>query len=291
MSMTKRALSSAIIVAVLFAAYKCGVRGLVFLIIVIGTMTQVEFYALLKKMGQRPLVATGEICGIFLMLATYFSAHGTGNARFNSILAPQLATHLTLAIATVASVVLLSRSLERVKKCMISTAIGVLYVPFMCCFPIAFLAKDVTDARRMAMIFYAAAAAKACDIGAMFAGKYFGKRKLAPDFSPNKTIEGVIGGILCANVVGHIAFVYPAHQLYWMKNTLLAMCYSTLLAVMALAGDLTESAIKRLADEKDSGKILPGIGGIFDLTDSLLFAIPIHLMALTLAPHGFFLCQ
>jgi phosphatidate cytidylyltransferase len=280
-------LSSIAILAVLFAACKCGVHGVVFLIVALGAATQVEFYGLVKKMGQRPLVTIGVAGGILLMLATYFSQQTASGGGENFILAPNLGSHLALVISAIISIVLLSRSMELVKRSVISTAVGIVYIPFMCCFPIAFLAKNSAGSSEIAMVFCAATVAKACDIGGMFAGKYFGRRKLAPDFSPNKTVEGVIGGILCSNIIGHIAFVYPAAQLYWARNTLVAACYSTLLALVASVGDLAESAIKRLANRKDSGNILPGIGGIFDLTDSLLFALPVHIIVLSLAPNWF----
>jgi phosphatidate cytidylyltransferase len=98
---------------------------------------------------------------------------------------------------------------------------------------------------------------------------------LAPNFSPQKTVEGFIGGILFSNFIGIILTLLCKKLLPSRFGLVSAVVMSTLLAIFSLVGDLTESTIKRLANEKDSGSIIPGIGGVFDLTDSLLFSIPI----------------
>jgi phosphatidate cytidylyltransferase len=121
---------------------------------------------------------------------------------------------------------------------------------------------------------------KCCDIGGMLVGKHFGKRKLAINFSPKKTIEGLLGGVLFSNCIG-IILLFLCRQ--WLPSELgigQAIILSTLLAIFSLVGDLVESVVKRLANEKDSGTIFPGIGGIFDLTDSLLFSIPLGVLYL-----------
>ncbi len=118
----------------------------------------------------------------------------------------------------------------------------------------------------------------ATDIGAYLVGRKFGKNKLAPHISPNKTIEGSIGGILCALIVSTIYFFsYPLDFSFGM-TVLLAI----LISVSGQLGDLVESALKRHYEVKDSGKILPGHGGILDRFDSILFAMPV-LYLLTLA--------
>jgi phosphatidate cytidylyltransferase len=121
---------------------------------------------------------------------------------------------------------------------------------------------------------------KCCDIGGMFVGKYFGRHKLAVNFSPQKTVEGLFGGIIFSNCVGIIVLSLCRQ---WLPSKLgpgNAIILSTLLAIFSLVGDLAESVIKRLANEKDSGDIFPGIGGIFDLTDSLLFSVPLGVICL-----------
>ncbi|AGK53083.1 phosphatidate cytidylyltransferase [Bacillus sp. 1NLA3E] len=120
-------------------------------------------------------------------------------------------------------------------------------------------------------IFYSLFIIWATDSGAYFIGRAFGKNKLWPEISPNKTVEGFIGGILCALVVA-VLFVYLSD----IDATLMQLLWiTTLLSIFGQIGDLVESAIKRHYNVKDSGNILPGHGGILDRFDSLLFVLPL----------------
>jgi phosphatidate cytidylyltransferase len=101
------------------------------------------------------------------------------------------------------------------------------------------------------------------DIGAYFAGRRFGRRKLAPSISPGKTVEGLYGGIAAATLLGG-AWAYATH----LGVALFAL--APILAIAAQAGDLFESAIKRRAGVKDSGAWLPGHGGVLDRLDGLV---------------------
>jgi phosphatidate cytidylyltransferase len=110
----------------------------------------------------------------------------------------------------------------------------------------------------------------ASDTGAYFAGKAFGKRKLWPSISPNKTIEGSIGGIICSVIVGGIfSLVFDPISL---QSGLLIGLVS---AVVGQMGDLIQSAYKRVRGIKDIGKLLPGHGGILDRCDSWIIVFPI----------------
>lgn len=112
----------------------------------------------------------------------------------------------------------------------------------------------------------------AADTGAYFTGKRFGKRKMAPSVSPNKTIEGLIGGATLAVVVtwGSAALMdIPFVSL----GSLLLISVITVMA--SVLGDLVESMFKRAAGVKDSGNLLPGHGGILDRIDSLTAALPV----------------
>lgn len=105
------------------------------------------------------------------------------------------------------------------------------------------------------------------DTGAYFAGRFFGKHKLAPRVSPAKTIEGAAGGLL-ASLTGALA----AH--YWFLPTLPlanALALAAVANVLGQAGDLVESLVKRSTGVKDSGNILPGHGGMLDRVDALMF--------------------
>jgi phosphatidate cytidylyltransferase len=101
------------------------------------------------------------------------------------------------------------------------------------------------------------------DIGAYFAGRKFGRRKLAPTISPGKTVEGLLGGIVAAAMLGG-AWVFVEG----LGKPLLLL--APLFAIAAQAGDLFESAIKRRAGVKDSGAWLPGHGGVLDRLDGLV---------------------
>lgn len=117
-----------------------------------------------------------------------------------------------------------------------------------------------------------ASAITACsDTGAYFVGKSFGKRKLCPHISPNKTVEGAAGGVLCG-LLGAILF---AVLLLPTVNWFFLLGASIFLAGAGILGDLTESIIKRGTATKDSGSCLAGHGGVLDRIDSLLFVCPI----------------
>ena len=113
---------------------------------------------------------------------------------------------------------------------------------------------------------------KFADTGAYFAGKTIGRHKLIPSISPGKTIEGLIGGMFASIAVG-----------YFFLRVLLPMCgvpggpfiwgpafLGCILTLVGLVGDLLESMVKRTVGAKDSGALLPGLGGVWDVTDSLL---------------------
>ncbi|MGE9835050.1 phosphatidate cytidylyltransferase [Streptococcus orisratti] len=120
----------------------------------------------------------------------------------------------------------------------------------------------------------------ATDIGAYMIGRQFGKHKLLPKVSPNKTIEGSLGGILAAVLVG-AAFMLFDKSVYAPHSFLVMLVLIILFSIFGQFGDLVESAIKRHFGVKDSGKLIPGHGGILDRFDSMIFVFPImHLFGL-----------
>ncbi|QHE52223.1 phosphatidate cytidylyltransferase [Pontibacillus sp. HMF3514] len=121
------------------------------------------------------------------------------------------------------------------------------------------------------LLFFALFLIWATDTGAYLFGKMLGKRKLWPKISPKKTIEGSIGGIVLACIVAAIfQMIEPVHS-----SMLIVILVAILVSVCGQIGDLVESAYKRHYSVKDSGKLLPGHGGVLDRFDSLIFIVPI----------------
>lgn len=119
----------------------------------------------------------------------------------------------------------------------------------------------------------------AADIGAYFAGRRFGRHKLAPEVSPGKTWEGVAGGLAASLLV-----TLGAGLSYgWGWEWLLIVPGVVVVVAFSILGDLTESMFKRSAGLKDSSQLLPGHGGILDRIDSLTAAIPVFTLLLCLA--------
>ena len=119
----------------------------------------------------------------------------------------------------------------------------------------------------------------AADIGAYFSGKRFGRNKLAPLISPGKTREGLLGAIVAACLFSLVAAFYFGLDVIAALSLLLLAVVLTLVSV---AGDLYESVLKREYGVKDSGRILPGHGGILDRIDSVLAAMPVFMVGWTL---------
>jgi len=109
------------------------------------------------------------------------------------------------------------------------------------------------------------------DSGAYYFGRAFGKHKLSPLISPNKTIEGAVGGIVTGMIVAAFLSALFLDSVPWM----FVLVSSIFLAIIGICGDLIESVIKRATGTKDSGTILGGHGGILDRADSILFAAPV----------------
>ena len=110
------------------------------------------------------------------------------------------------------------------------------------------------------------------DTGALYTGTFFGKHKLSPSISPNKTVEGAIGGIACGMLAG---FVFSLIFFQDLGLSLKILPGAFLVILAGQMGDLFESAMKRASRIKDSGRILPGHGGMLDRIDGLLLAIPV----------------
>ncbi|MBK2106169.1 phosphatidate cytidylyltransferase [Francisella philomiragia] len=130
----------------------------------------------------------------------------------------------------------------------------------------------VLHSNSVAWIFMFILVVAGADSGAYFTGKAMGKRKMLPRLSPNKTIEGLLGGMACAVIIAIVFLLFMDLSIF---EYLSMVIISALIAVLSVVGDVFESMMKRIAGVKDSGNILPGHGGVLDRLDGYMPALPI----------------
>ncbi|NQZ01600.1 MAG: phosphatidate cytidylyltransferase [Bdellovibrionales bacterium] len=156
-------------------------------------------------------------------------------------------------------------------KLLTSLGIGTLGLVYCVAFP-ALAMKTLIEVPNGALWFTALlVVVPAGDTGAYFGGRFFGNRKLMPSISPKKTIEGAIAGAACSSLFGALYFYYFLPEVAPWAAAL--ACLVT--GVVAQCGDLFVSLIKRVAEVKDSGKIMPGHGGFLDRLDGIYIAAPL----------------
>ncbi len=264
--MLKRTFSTIILwsLALVCARY-FGVIGGVWLVTVFSVLTLNEFYAMLRRMGLAPFNRLGLTLGAAITLAPYY---------FEPYFTPT--GLLALAVIVFSVRILGEREPQNRVETLGWTLFGLLYVPFMLHFLVRIiLITSPHEHSGLVLGLWLIAVTKFCDSGAFLTGLAIGRHKMAPNISPKKTWEGVVGGMLTAVVVG--ATLAWGCRAYLPANftPLLGAVTAVPLAGLAIVSDLVESIIKRRADTKDTGRTIPGIGGIFDLTDSLILTAPI----------------
>ena len=243
-----------------------------------------EFYRMMRAGGYAPATWVGVGAGILLFVATsegylvspFFSdtEDGVHSQSFNALIV------CAIACVTLLPLLLMLREMKywpRHKQPFANaatTVFGMLYIAF----PITMLhviaftynkagAEYTYDYRRIFALLFLIWAS---DIGAYAAGKTFGKHKMAPRISPGKTWEGWAGGFVLTLAVGWaVGFMLPGLPL---AHRLVA---AGVVAVFAPLGDLAESMLKRSVGVKDSGRILPGHGGLLDRFDAFLLVLPV----------------
>ena len=150
------------------------------------------------------------------------------------------------------------------------TLLGVMYIVFLGGYVIATRVGFDPVLSSKLLLFYLAVMFGS-DSGQYFSGRAFGKHKLAPAISPNKTIEGLVGGLVAAGLIGAVCSATFFPELKYAASIPLAI----VMAAVGALGDLAESAFKRGSKTKDTASILPGHGGLLDRLDSLLVTAPI----------------
>ena len=261
---------------VLGGLYFFGTNAAVVLVTVLSALTLHEFYGMTKKMGLRPFHWMGISIGVVMTaLPYYLLIYQDAPEMVQSM--PVGLLVLTLILACVRS--LGERDTTNRIEAIGSTVIGVLYIPFMLQFLVAILMRDAEDTENLTLCLWAVAVSKFCDVGALLTGMAIGRHKMAPNISPKKTWEGAVGGVLVSCGVGATIAHFAANYLPPQMTPAIAAMIAAPLAMITIVSDLMESAVKRRADTKDTGALIPGIGGAFDLTDSLILTAPVAYFA------------
>ena len=271
--MLSRIFSTLLLWGVLLASlWFFGPHAAVAILTILAALTLHEFYVLAEKMGFRPFRWTSIAFSVLITAGPYYvTEYVFGGEEFAGF-APAM---LALAVVAFCVRVLGERDVSNRVESLIATVIGLVYVPFMLHFLVRLLVLFGEPTIGLVACLWVVAVSKFCDVGALLSGMAFGKHKMAPNISPKKTWEGAIGGVLISASVGAtiawLAADYVPEGLTPLAGALIAVP----LALTTIVSDLIESAMKRRADIKDTGKMIPGIGGAFDLTDSLILTAPV----------------
>jgi phosphatidate cytidylyltransferase len=246
------------IVLLALLCLKVGTVATLVLATIVVTLAAAECYAALRRGGRRPATLLGLVATVAVMVAAY--AKGL----------PALPLVLVLVIITAMVWHLVGVDRGSTVEGVASTLLGFVWVGFLGSFAALLLAPGEFPHRHGIAFFLGAIVATiGADVGALAIGSWLGRHHLAPNVSPNKTWEGLIGGAVVAIAVS-AAITGQVHPWTVPKAALLGL----VVAVVAPIGDLCESLIKRDLGLKDMGAILPGHGGVLDRVDALLFVLP-----------------
>ena len=171
------------------------------------------------------------------------------------------------------------REVQDAMRHMAGTVLAVLYLGGLAWFLLALRVKHSLDPNRYqgstAAVLMILLVVKSTDIGAYFGGRKLGRHKLIPWLSPGKTWEGLACGLLMSGIVAILCTLVWPNKLHTLKPFYKAFTVGVIVGGIGQAGDLLESLMKRDAEVKDSGRLIPGIGGVLDIIDSPLLACPI----------------
>jgi phosphatidate cytidylyltransferase len=255
--------------------------GVWILILLLAMWAQYEFYLLMDKAGIPVFRVYGILFGMALITATFFTV---GPDQESLAAAHRWETIVIIGmLMTVFIRQFPQRSNDQPIPTIACTLLGVLYVPFC----LNFFTKLALQWDRhglssglsrtgILLCLFTIFVVKFTDMGAFFVGRKFGRHKLYPRLSPGKTWEGFFGGLGAGLLVSCLFFLcVRGHFGLVVLRGIDAVALGLLLPLAAVAGDMFESLLKRAASLKDSGQTVPGMGGILDVVDSLLFGAPV----------------
>jgi phosphatidate cytidylyltransferase len=245
----------------------------VFVIAFLALAGLVEFYGLAQKRGLKCFKISGVIGGVALMVGTFLQLNGklgihNSPARVNDF----ETSFLILFVLGLSLRQLFAKSNPDGLAAIAVTLLGLMYVPWLLNFIQKIFFFPGVEGKYFLLYFILLT--KFSDMGAYVVGSLVGRHKMIPRISPGKTWEGFAGAILVSTGAS-VAFVHFLGGHLAGMNTFHAIVLGVILSLTAVIGDLIESLFKRECGAKDSGNVLPGIGGILDLLDSLLFNAPI----------------
>ncbi|NTV30244.1 MAG: phosphatidate cytidylyltransferase [Candidatus Omnitrophica bacterium] len=236
-----------------------------------------EFFYLIKKKDIPIYSYTGIFIGILIPLSIFFHFELTRNWELLFIVCAFLLM-LMLQFArqdNTNAIIGLS-----------TTLFGVLYVSWFFSFIIK-IRFMLPGQEGSLLVLFIMLVTKAADVGGLFIGTAIGKHPLLPKVSPKKSVEGTLGGICLSAVVAVLARTWlpPVFQ---SMSVGYIFCIGLFFGSLGQLGDLSESMIKRDCNVKDSGKFLPGTGGVLDMIDSLLFSVPAFYLFMSSTLHPVF---
>ena len=263
-----------VIIAALFSSSSLVSDGVFLLIIVFLALAGLaEFYGLAEKRGLACFKWCGLLGGALLMVGTFLNLIGRIGTQGSPARVNDFETgFIILFVLGLCLRQLVSKSSAAGITAIATTLLGLMYVPWLLNFiqKISFF----PDVEGKFFLLYFILVTKFSDMGAYSVGSLIGRHKMIPRISPGKTWEGFAGAI-AVSTTASLVFVHFFGGRMAGMNFLHATILGIVLSVTAVIGDLIESLFKREAGVKDSGSLFPGIGGILDLLDSLLFNAPI----------------
>jgi phosphatidate cytidylyltransferase len=279
--LAKRLVSSVVLIP--FILWTIAQGGLFYLavVIVIGLLAQHEFYGLIVDKGAKPIHSVGLGFGAAVILVAYF-----GNEYQAMLL-------MTASLLVVMVAQLGKNEIQEAMASISGTFFGVFYVAWLLSHavllrkfdvaasahydPALLVTLNITPGSGIFFMVYTLVTVVGCDVGAYFAGSAWGRIKLAPQISPNKSVEGALGGVIAGGLFGLATkLVFDAFWPDWSAALpwSVALGFGFLLCVVGIIGDLVESLLKRDAEVKDTGALLPGMGGVLDRIDAPLLGLP-----------------